>query len=219
MILYAYRLKRLRHSCRHGVVFVLLLCKGAISIMKLYIARHGQTDWNVERRMQGRSGANIPLNNIGIEQAKALRDKTKRLNLDICYVSPLRRATETARIVVGDKCEIIYDDRLAQRSFGNYDGRIVQDWVKTTGIDIGSLQLNTGAGNIEPVKDVLERTKKFLDSLKERHAEMEKILVITHGQIVRALHYNIMGYTDDINWWEVEYGNAEVREYELLKNS
>ena len=183
--------------------------------MKLYIARHGQTDWNVEHRLQGRSGANIPLNAAGVKQAETLREKIRKLNITICYVSPLKRATETAEIVARDNCEIVHDERLIQRSFGNYDGKIVQDWVKTTGIDIGNLRLNTGADDIEPVKDVLERTKNFLNSLKEKHADKERILIITHGQIVRALHYNIIGYTEDVNWWEIEYNNAEVQEYEL----
>lgn len=42
-----------------------------------------------------------------------------------------------------------------------------------------------------------------------------KIYVARHGQISRGLHHNLVGYTDDMDWWSVGYGNAEAREYEL----
>jgi len=181
--------------------------------MKIYIARHGQTDWNIEHKAQGRS--DIPLNKTGVKQAAVLRDKIKDVKFDAAYASPLQRAAETARIAIDGRNEIIYDDRLMERSFGDFEGKEINGWAEATGYDIGDLKLNTNIGNIEPVRDVLARTKAVLDDIKARHVDSETILIVAHGQVVRGLHHNLMGYNDNVNWWNVEYGNAEVREYEM----
>ena len=67
--------------------------------MKIYLARHGQTDWNVEHKAQGRT--DIPLNEVGLEQAKALGESIKNLSFDVCYASPLLRAKKDS----GDCCK------------------------------------------------------------------------------------------------------------------
>lgn len=180
--------------------------------MKLYIARHGQTDWNVEHKAQGRT--DIPLNDIGKKQAEQLRENIKNIKFDVVYASPLKRAAETAQIAIGDRNEIVYDDRLVERSFGDYEGKVINGWVEATGYDIGDLKLNTNIGNIEPVKDVLARIKSFLDDIKVKHSDNETVLVVAHGQVARGFHHNIVGYDDDTDWWSVEFGNAEAREYD-----
>ncbi len=180
--------------------------------MKLYIARHGQTDWNVEHKAQGHT--DISLNDIGKKQAEQLRENIKGIKFDMVYASPLRRAAETAQIAIGDRNKIIYDDRLVERSFGDYEGKVINGWVEATGYDIGDLKLNTNVGNVEPVKDVLARIKSFLDDIKAKHGNNETILVVAHGQVARGFHHNIVGYDDDADWWSVEFGNAETREYD-----
>ena len=181
--------------------------------MKIYIARHGQTDWNTQHKAQGRS--DIPLNETGIKQAEALRDNIKDIKFTAVYASPLKRATKTAEIATDGKYPITFDDRLVERSFGDYEGKEINGWVEATGYDIGDLRLNTNVGNIEPVKDVLARIKSFLDDLKVKHNEEDVILVVAHGQVARAFHHNLVGYTDDTDWWSVNYDNAEAREYNL----
>lgn len=182
--------------------------------MKIYIARHGQTDWNNEHRAQGRT--DIPLNDTGIKQAEALRENIKDVRFDAVYASPLKRAAKTAEVAVGDRNEIIYDDRLVERSFGDYEGKVINGWVEATGgIDIGDIKLNSNIGNIEPVKEVLARTKAFLDDIKSKHHDNDVILVVAHGQVSRGFHHNLVGYTEDTDWWSVNYGNAEARAYDL----
>lgn len=182
--------------------------------MKIYIARHGQTDWNIQHKAQGRT--DIPLNETGIKQAEALAKNIKDIKFTTVYSSPLKRAAETAKIATSGRYEIIYDDRIIERSFGAYEGReITNGWTGTVGQDIGDLRLNTNVGGIESVKDVLARTKAFLDDLKAKHSNNDVILIVTHGQASRGLHHNLVGYNDDTDWWSVEYGNAEARAYEL----
>lgn len=181
--------------------------------MRLYIARHGLTDWNVQHKAQGRT--DIPLNETGIKQAEVLRDNVKDVQFTAVYASPLKRAAKTAEIATDGKYEINYDDRLMERSFGDFEGTEINGWKEATGYDIGDLRLNTNVGNIEPVKDVLVRTKAFLDDLKARYDDDAVILVVAHGQVVRGFHHNLVGYTDDMDWWSVAYKNAEARVYDF----
>lgn len=181
--------------------------------MRLYIARHGLTDWNVQHKAQGRT--DIPLNTVGVSQAEKLRDNVKDIKFDAVYASPLSRAAETAKIATGGKYAIIYDERLMERSFGDFEGQEISSWAETTGVDIGDLKLNSNVGNIEPVRDVLARTKAFLDDIRTKHSNDETILIVAHGQVVRGFHHNLVGYSDDTDWWSVSYDNAEAREYKI----
>ena len=181
--------------------------------MKLYIARHGQTDWNVQHKAQGDS--DIPLSEAGREQARKLSGNLKDIKFDAVYASPLKRAAETAQIATNGEYEIIYDDRLKERSFGDLEGKIIVGWKEATGVDIGDFRLNSNVCNIEPVRSVLARTKEVLNDVKSNHGENETILIVTHGQIARGLHHNLTGYDDNTSWWSVEFNNAESRRYEI----
>ena len=69
--------------------------------MIIYIIRHGETDWNVLRKFQGRT--DIPLNENGRQVAAWTKEGLKDVAFDLVYTSPLRRAKETAQIIVGDR--------------------------------------------------------------------------------------------------------------------
>ena len=88
--------------------------------MKIWIARHGQTRLNKMRLMQGRTDE--PLNETGIAQAKAAREKIGDIKFDAVYSSPLNRAIVTGSIIGNvDRSEIIIDDRLIEADFGKYE--------------------------------------------------------------------------------------------------
>ena len=89
----------------------------------LYIFRHGETNYNVEKRMQG--WLDIPLNENGVAQAHALAKKLHGVTFDCVYSSSSSRALDTARIVVGNNdTEIITDDGLREHNFGDFCGNI-----------------------------------------------------------------------------------------------
>ena len=90
----------------------------------IYIFRHGQTDYNVARRVMGQ--LDIPLNDVGRAQAVELADKLATFAIGMIYSSPLTRAMETAQ-VVADKtgAPIITDVRLMERNNGKLQGHIV----------------------------------------------------------------------------------------------
>lgn len=89
--------------------------------MKIYMIRHGETDWNKMRRLQGQ--VDIPLNEFGrhlaVETAPALKD----ISFDIVFTSPLKRAKETAELVIGERdIPIIEDKRIMEMGFGEFEG-------------------------------------------------------------------------------------------------
>lgn len=83
----------------------------------IYITRHGQTNWNVLKKVMGR--CNEPLNEIGKKEAKEVSKKLKDTHIDLIISSPLDRAKETALEINKNKnVDIIYDDRIIERDFG-----------------------------------------------------------------------------------------------------
>ena len=85
--------------------------------MKLYLIRHGETDWNRVRRLQGQ--ADIPLNEFGRSLAQKTAAGLKDVPFDLCISSRLKRAYETAEIILdGREVPIITDDRIIEMAFG-----------------------------------------------------------------------------------------------------
>jgi len=183
--------------------------------MKIYTARHGQTDWNKAHRIQGRT--DVPLNATGVRQAEELRERARGIELDICYSSPLMRAAETAKIIVDGKCEIVYDERLMERDFGGFEGEMVKDY-KWTGLIVGDRydrRADIRERDMEPISDLLARARGFLDRVLAENSADAQVLVVAHGGLLKALHYVIIGYDDDTDFWEFFLENGEVAEYDI----
>ena len=92
--------------------------------MILYIVRHGQTKWNVQKRLQGASDTD--LNENGIALAKVTGEALKEVPFSCCFTSPLKRARETAELVLGERKNIVPvypDDRIREISFGVWEGQ------------------------------------------------------------------------------------------------
>ena len=95
--------------------------------MKVYFVRHGQTDWNVQSRIQGQS--DIPLNQRGIAQAKALAAQLKTLAIDCIITSPLQRTKQTAALLNETlQVPILEEEGLKERDFGEFEGVLKLRW-------------------------------------------------------------------------------------------
>ena len=87
--------------------------------MKLYIIRHGETSWNAEGRLQGQT--DIPLNENGIRLAKITGEALKEVPFDLAISSPLKRARQTADLVLaGRQVPVLEDARIEELSFGSW---------------------------------------------------------------------------------------------------
>lgn len=159
--------------------------------MKIALVRHGETDYNKQGRLQG--VLNIPLNDHGRKQAHDLRKRIEDIKFDICFSSPFIRAMETAMILVGDKTEIIRDDRLKERNLGNLEGKDKSYYHPHKYWDD---KLNSSDENVEKVQDLFQRCQSFLDYIKEKYPN-QNILIVTHGATLRALHHLL--YHTDLN--------------------
>jgi len=175
---------------------------------KLYIVRHGKTDWNVKGLLQG--SADIAINEEGIIQAKELSKIINIDEIDICICSPLKRAKETAEILLKDKKEIIYDDLLLERGFGDLEGKKIN-------FDLIALQwnykLNDSTNNIESIQDCLRRAQVFLEEIKEKYPN-KSILIVSHGSFIKALHFNIIGYDKNTDFLSFSPQNTTLYEYD-----
>ena len=145
--------------------------------MKIFLVRHGETDWNKNGICQGKT--NISLNENGIAQAKVLKDKINVNLIDICYVSPLNRTIETAKIITNNKLDLIIDDRIVERGFGTLEGKPFNYDATAKSWDY---ELNYDEYDIEAIKEVLKRAKGYFGS---KHL----LYKTAHEQVMHSLHY------------------------------
>ncbi len=182
--------------------------------MRLYLIRHGETEWNRDGKLQGR--IDIPLDETGRKQAELLRDELSGIDFDVCIASPLKRARETAEIIMDGKCKIVFDERIIERDFGEFEGMLVKDWEDSAGdVDTWDIKLNWGERGYEPARQVLVRAKEFLADVRGKYPPSYCVAVVAHGSLLKALHYTIVGYTDETNFHEVYFRNTEVRKYDI----
>ncbi|MDE6619806.1 MAG: histidine phosphatase family protein [Lachnospiraceae bacterium] len=164
--------------------------------MKLYIIRHGETEWNVKRRFQGRS--DIPLNDEGRRLAHITAEALKNVPFTKIYTSPLKRACETAMIIKGEReIPVIVEPRIIEIGFGEYEGLCCgKDNYNIPDPDFMNFfdkpeayKPPKGAEGIEELK---VRTADFLQEIvHNRNMENDTILVSTHGAALRGLLSNI----------------------------
>ena len=177
--------------------------------MKLYLARHGQTDWTLEERAQGQT--DNQLKETGIRQAEELRERLKSYDFDICYVSPLRRALQTAEIAVDGRTRILIDDNLKERNFGELEGKVLKQW----GMDGFDITPQSDQYGMEPIKHLFARSYKVLERIKSENSPDAKILIIAHGVLLKTMHFNIIGYDDSTDFSSFHLKNGEIVEYDI----
>lgn len=170
--------------------------------MILYIMRHGETYWNVAKRMQGKT--DIALTEAGIEMAKISGENMKDLPIDLCISSPLMRATETARCVIGDRdIPILTDERVQEIGFGDWEGECVieENCISPEYMDLffsDPIKCERPPRG-ETFQDVQKRTGEFLEELIANPEYADKhILISSHGAAGRCLLSHFYEDKDDI---------------------
>ena len=155
-------------------------------MITLILARHGETDWNKNGLLQGSSDF-AKLNNVGKKQAKALGKALLSLNVDIIYSSPLKRASETAEIINKIlKKEIVFDDALKERGWGDWEGRdAAVEFLRLEKMDIRT-RFNFMPPNGESWKEFEIRLIKSVEKIVENNND-KRVLIVTHGGSIRAL--------------------------------
>ena len=158
------------------------------------LVRHGQTDWNLARRIQG--STDIPLNETGRADALTAAAALAGVTHHAIYSSPLLRASETAEIIsaeLGLGAPVVVPD-VREREFGEGEGRLVSEYMATYG---GWRAAVPGA---ETLEDVAERALRALDAVardsRRRSTPLaESVVVVAHGGVIRALIDHVSGGT------------------------
>ena len=144
----------------------------------IYLVRHGETDWNRERRIQG--STDIPLNETGRSQARATGALLASRKWDGVYASPLSRAFETAEIIAGELG--LPGPRpvpqIAERNYGDAEG--------LTGDEIDALFAGADIPGRESRDDVAARALPAIIALAEKHPG-ESIVLVSHGGVIRTI--------------------------------
>lgn len=169
--------------------------------MKIYLIRHGETDWNKLRRLQGQ--ADIPLNEFGRQLARETEPALRDVPFDRVYTSPLKRARETAELVTaGRNLPIIEEPRLKEMGFGEFEGLCCREegWNIP---DPGFRDFFNAPEKYRPPKggesfqQVSDRLESFLKELYATEELQNKtVLLSTHGAalcgILRLIKKNPM---------------------------
>ncbi|MCR4779794.1 MAG: histidine phosphatase family protein [Ruminiclostridium sp.] len=178
----------------------------------LYIMRHGRTDWNDLRKLQGRT--DIPLNDVGRKMAARAAEEYRDVHFDICFCSPLIRAKETAEIFLKNRdVPIITDDRLMEMCFGEYEGL-------ENSFDIPDCPINVlfytpekykaPPGGAESLEELFARTGEFL---KEKVYPLtyngKDVLIVGHS----AMNCSIVCQVGNIplkDFWSAGIDNCKL---------
>ena len=181
--------------------------------MELFLARHGQTLSNAEKRHYG-SGEDSPLSENGIEQAKLLGVSLEGLIFDAVYSSPLNRAIDTVNIALGNRYKIMIDERLTEINLGAMGGMTRDD--ASIKYPRSSTLMSDPISYIPPpngenLDNMIERVTFFLDDIiKKNH---NRIFVMTHGYVLRVLYACTIDKTISTIAKAPIYSNCELVRY------
>ncbi len=159
--------------------------------MSLYLTRHGQTDWNKNQLIQGR--IDVPLNEVGLAEAKALALTLKDVRLDKIISSPLQRALNTAKAVNEyHHLEIEIDNRLLEQFYGDLEGTPRSGPIYLHKRQSIAARYPNGEGYF----DVVHRIYSLLDEIKAKYRD-KNVLLVAHGGISRVIRSYFQGFENE----------------------
>ena len=169
--------------------------------MKIYLTRHGETEWNIVGKMQG--WANSPLSKKGIKEAKNLGERLKECKFDAVYSSPLGRAYDTAKYIIGNlDTNIVLLDNFKEMHFGCWEGTSHQD-VKEKYPDIVNNLWNNPENYVpvdgESISEFINRIKQGLNIIIDKNYQ-GNVLLVTHALAIKAI-YAVINNSEINNIW------------------
>lgn len=164
-------------------------------MLEILLIRHGQTDWNRDRRIMGRKP--IPLNKTGRAEARALAKALKGVAIDAIYTSPVLRAVETAKhLRDGRKTSIRHAHEMAEIDYGQWIGKTFEEVIPEKAFHVyHKTPRKAQAPGGEKMSDVFLRTITFIERLKKKHKK-GRIAVVSHADVIKTVlvHYLGMDY-------------------------
>lgn len=175
--------------------------------MKIYVIRHGETDVNIQNRINSLNDDD--LNENGIKQAKDLRNELKNIDYDFIISSPLKRTKHTAELLNVKQLPIYFDKRLLERDAGKLTKALISsinrdDWWR--------INPKENYEDAETVKNIIFRIEEFLNEVKLKYYD-KNIVLVTHGGVSKAIRCYFEGIPEDGNLRVYKHDNCEIKEY------
>ena len=186
-------------------------------MIRLYLIRHGETEWNKARRFQG--WTDIELSSEGEEQAKLLGERFKKIKVDEVYASPLKRAVATAMPIANvHGIKVITKEHFKEINFGEWEGMTATEISAKYGKDFDDFMIAPEKG-IFPgdysFDKVTDRIKIGLEEVLEEKAD-KNIVIVSHGGIIRLMIKYLMEF--DCEWYNKTWiDNTAISLIEIRK--
>lgn len=176
--------------------------------MKLYVTRHGETQWNIKNKVCGIT--DIELTETGFIQARELALRLESCGIEVIISSPLIRAVQTAQAIAGHLgLNVITDDRLKEQNFGIYEGVLRSDGEYRSAKQNFACRYPNG----ESALDVAHRAYSLLDDIKVKYKN-KTVLLVGHGSVCRLIDTYFNNMTNE-KYMEYVMDNCGLNIYEL----
>jgi probable phosphoglycerate mutase len=162
---------------------------------RLIVWRHGNTDWNAGHRVQGQT--DVPLNELGRQQAVDAAELLVRLSPTALVSSDLSRAADTAAALGAlTGLPVTYDERLRERSFGQWQGLTMTEVALTRPVEFARWRAGADVigGDVETLDDLGKRVADALQAATDRVPSGSVIVVATHGAAARSGIGHLLGW-------------------------
>jgi alpha-ribazole phosphatase len=183
--------------------------------LRLILVRHGETDWSAQHRYQGQT--DVPLNEAGRRQARALARRLENQDISALYSSDLLRARQTAQeIVVPHRLIVRPEPRLREMAFGDWEGlthaQVHARWPTERAAWFAD-PVHMPPSGAETVAQVVERVQAVLDDIVQAGMG-QTVALVAHGAVLRALICTAIGL-DLGALWRFGLGTASISELRM----
>ena len=168
-------------------------------MIELLLIRHGETEWNVEKRLQGHR--DITLNREGVRQSLALGRCLLDEPLDAIYSSDLQRALHTAQAIATPRgMHIQLEKGLRERCFGAFEGMVHPEIDARYPLDYAAWQRRdvdarypSGEFHAETLREFADRTLVCIERIAASHPENSRVILVTHGGVLDTVYREATG--------------------------
>ena len=166
-----------------------------------FLVRHGQTDWNAQGLLQGHT--DVPLNEIGRDQAKRLGDRLTNVHLEAAYSSDLLRCSQTTDLALGGrKVTVSYSQSLREQAYGRWEGMSFSA-IRDADPQLYAAMLEDYASFTPPggedFRAVEARSQGFAGDVMGQHSSGD-LLIVGHGAALRTLVTYMTGLPLEAGW-------------------
>ncbi|MFH0701339.1 MAG: histidine phosphatase family protein [Candidatus Woesearchaeota archaeon] len=179
--------------------------------MRIYLVRHGETDWNLEMRIQGKT--DVPLNTLGITQAEECAMFFRENRFDYVYSSGLKRAITTAQIISNGKMPIRTYAELNERNFGEWETRLWSEVRRNNPCLKEEWKIMGNKYQPPEGESILDMTNRVIIKFKEiigSHCDHDSILIVSHGGPIKVMVGHASGLDEYVSYNTLKMDNCSI---------